>query len=73
MSVGEIREYLGCDSLAYLDLDRLVVATGNPRAGFCTACLTGEYPIDVPLVTARREEPAAPRAATHHEDSAARG
>ena len=28
MSVGEIREYLGVDSLAYLDLDRLVSATG---------------------------------------------
>src|SRR5437763_2285317 len=54
MSVGEIREYLGCDSLAYLELDRLVAATGTARSGFCTACLTGEYPIDVPI--ARRSE-----------------
>ena len=28
MSVGEISDYLGVDSLAYLDLDRLVAATG---------------------------------------------
>jgi len=54
MSVGEIREYLGCDSLAYLELDRLVTAIGSPRSGFCTACLTGEYPIDVPLTASAR-------------------
>ena len=30
MSVGEIRDYLGVDSLAYLELDRLVAATGAP-------------------------------------------
>jgi amidophosphoribosyltransferase len=48
MEVGEIKEYLGVDSLAYLDLERLVAATGAPAAGFCTACLTGQYPVDVP-------------------------
>ena len=52
MSVGEIRDYLGVDSLAYIELDRLVTATGAPGAGFCTACLTGEYPIDVPITAA---------------------
>ena len=30
MSVGEIADYLGVDSLAYLDLERLVAATGSP-------------------------------------------
>ncbi len=48
MEVGEIKEYLGVDSLAYLDLERLVAATGAPAAGFCTACLTGQYPVDIP-------------------------
>ena len=48
MSVGEIKEYLGVDSLAYLDLDRLLVATGAPANGFCTACFSGEYPVAVP-------------------------
>ncbi|MBV8296781.1 MAG: amidophosphoribosyltransferase, partial [Acidimicrobiia bacterium] len=70
MSVGEIREYLGCDSLAYLELDRLVVATGTARSGFCTACLTGEYPIDVPI--ARRAE-AAPAPTSEQHDSPVRG
>src|SRR5207237_1894180 len=31
MEIGEIALYLGVDSLAYLDLDRLVAATGSPR------------------------------------------
>jgi len=48
MEVGEIRDYLGVDSLAYLDLDRLLAATGAPAASFCTACLSGEYPVSVP-------------------------
>jgi amidophosphoribosyltransferase len=48
MSVGEIRDFLGVDSLAYLDLDRLITATGSPRDAFCTACLTGEYPCRFP-------------------------
>jgi amidophosphoribosyltransferase len=48
LEVGEIREYLGVDSLAYLELDRLVGATGASAASFCTACLSGEYPVPVP-------------------------
>ena len=48
MSVGEIADYLGVDSLAYLDLDRLVAATGSPPEAFCTACFSGDYPVPVP-------------------------
>lgn len=44
LEVGEIREYIGADSLAYLELDRLIAATGAPAEGFCTACMSGEYP-----------------------------
>ncbi len=47
MSVGEIREYLGVDSLAYLELPRLIAATGAPPSSFCTACLTGDYPVPI--------------------------
>ena len=49
LTVDEIREYLGVDTLAYLELDRLVAATGAVGAGFCDACLTGEYPVAVPV------------------------
>jgi amidophosphoribosyltransferase len=48
LEVGEICDYLGADSLAYLSLDALKKATGVPGAGFCDACLTGEYPVPVP-------------------------
>jgi len=48
MSVGEIADYLGVDSLQYLDLDRLVAATGKPAESFCTACFSGDYPVAVP-------------------------
>ncbi len=48
MDVDEIRSYLNVDTLSYLTLDRLVDAVGAPGAGFCTACLTGEYPVDIP-------------------------
>lgn len=48
MSVGEIADYLGVDSLAYLDLDRLLTSTGAPSEAFCSACFSGEYPVPVP-------------------------
>jgi amidophosphoribosyltransferase len=59
MSVGEIRDFLGVDSLAYLDLGRLLTATGATPASFCTACLSGEYPVPVPDVDSKHvlEEP----------------
>ena len=49
LTVDEIRDYLGVDSLAYVNLDRLVAATGAPGAGFCDACFTGNYPVAVPV------------------------
>jgi amidophosphoribosyltransferase len=48
MVVGEIRESLGCDTLGYLSLEGLLQATGVADAGFCTACLSGVYPTEVP-------------------------
>jgi len=47
MSVGEITEYLKVESLAYLTIENLQAAIGAPGAGFCHACLTGEYPLSV--------------------------
>lgn len=52
LSVEEIRDYLGADTLAYLSIDRLVSAideAGTGQAGFCDACLTGDYPIEIPV------------------------
>src|ERR1700722_10808638 len=53
LSITEIEEYLGGDSLAYLSLEALKEATGAPAAGFCDACLTGNYPVPVPAPTVR--------------------
>jgi amidophosphoribosyltransferase len=53
MTVGEIADYLKVDSLAYLELDRLVTATGAQPDSFCTACLSGEYPVPVPDADAK--------------------
>ncbi len=46
-TVAEIADYLGVDSLAYLELPGLLEATGVEGEGFCTACLSGTYPTDV--------------------------
>ncbi len=47
LEVEEIRQYLKVDTLSYLTLDGLVEAIAAPGAGFCNACLTGEYPVAI--------------------------
>jgi amidophosphoribosyltransferase len=53
MDVDEIREHLIADSLGYLSLDRLIEATQVGEAGFCTACLSGQYPTNIESVTGK--------------------
>lgn len=48
MSVPEIGEFIGADSIGYLSLDGLLKAIGVAD-GFCTGCLTGHYPVPVQL------------------------
>jgi amidophosphoribosyltransferase len=45
-TVEEIGKYIGADSLAYLSLAGLMRAVGGKGSEFCTACYTGQYPID---------------------------
>ena len=47
LSVEEIREYIGADSLGYLSLSGLVRAIGVKRDKLCCACLDGKYPLQV--------------------------
>jgi amidophosphoribosyltransferase len=47
LSMKQICEYLGVDSLGYLDLEGMVRATGKPMNHFCLACFTGKYPLPV--------------------------
>jgi len=49
LEVAQIQDYVGADSLAYLGLEALEVSIGVPGAGFCNACLTGDYPVGVPV------------------------
>jgi len=45
-TVEEICKYIEADSLAYLSLPGLIRAVGGRGNDFCTACYTGQYPID---------------------------
>ncbi|MEI6350129.1 MAG: amidophosphoribosyltransferase [Verrucomicrobiota bacterium] len=46
-SIDQIREYLGADSIGYLDVDGMVRATEQPVSNFCLACFNGDYPVPV--------------------------
>ena len=46
-TVEEIRDYLGCDSLAYLSKEALLDSVSHENGGYCTACFTGDYPIPI--------------------------
>jgi amidophosphoribosyltransferase len=45
--VEEIRASIGADSLGYISEDAMIEATGQPRERLCTACFTGDYPIEL--------------------------
>ena len=47
-SVEEVCEHIGATSLAYLSLEGLTEATRRPESELCRACLTRDYPTDVP-------------------------
>ncbi|MCA9859474.1 MAG: amidophosphoribosyltransferase [Thermomicrobiales bacterium] len=49
MSVEEIGQHIGADSIGYLSLEGLLRAIDAPGGGFCTGCLTGNYPVPVQL------------------------
>ncbi|HEV8516375.1 MAG TPA: amidophosphoribosyltransferase [Candidatus Limnocylindrales bacterium] len=48
LSLDEIREFVGADSLAYLSIGGVLDALDLPRERFCFACFDGLYPVPVP-------------------------
>ncbi|HEX7102191.1 MAG TPA: amidophosphoribosyltransferase [Nitrolancea sp.] len=48
-TVDEVGEAIGVDSIKYLSLDGLIRAIDLPSNRFCTACLTGHYPLPVQM------------------------
>ena len=45
--VEEIRQYLGADSLGYLSAEGLLASSPKVGGGYCTACFTEQYPVNV--------------------------
>ena len=53
MSIEEMNEWIGSDSLAFLSIEGLHDAVRNAcHDGFCDACFTGDYPVGVPEIQA---------------------
>jgi amidophosphoribosyltransferase len=46
-TVQEIRDYLEVDSLHYLSEEGMLNSVKLPREKYCTACFTGDYPVEV--------------------------
>jgi amidophosphoribosyltransferase len=46
LSVPEIAEHIGADSLAFISLDGMMRAV-SASEGYCNACFTGDYPLPV--------------------------
>ncbi|GGM43075.1 amidophosphoribosyltransferase [Micromonospora sonchi] len=44
-----IRRSIGADTLGYVSLPGLIVATEQPKTRLCRACFDGEYPIELPV------------------------
>jgi amidophosphoribosyltransferase len=43
-----IREFIGADTLSYLSLEGLKACFPGTGDGFCTACFSGDYPVEIP-------------------------
>jgi len=56
-SIDEIARYVTADSLGYLSLEGLYAALGEARTGFCDACFTGEYLVDLGRSSPRTAPP----------------
>lgn len=48
LTIEEIGKSLGADSLGFISEDGMIQATEQPRERLCTACFTGNYPIELP-------------------------
>lgn len=48
LNVEGIARYIGADSLGYLSMEGMLESMDLPADGFCTACFSGKYPVEVP-------------------------
>ncbi len=55
LTLEEMNAWIGSDSLAFISRDGLYEAVSGVRhAGFCDACFTGNYPVEIPAPLAKR-------------------
>jgi amidophosphoribosyltransferase len=47
MSLSKMTEYIGADSLHYLNYKRMLKAIGVPEEKLCTSCFNGRYPLEI--------------------------
>jgi len=48
-SVEELRQHIGADSLGHISLEGMIAATNQAESRLCTACFTGQYPMETPV------------------------
>lgn len=53
--IEEIRAHIAADSLAYISLEGTIAATRQDEETLCTACFSGNYPTEVPMLTTDRK------------------
>jgi len=49
LTVEEIRQMIGADTLGYLSVKGLMEVVGGSQGSYCDACFTGTYPVPVQL------------------------
>ena len=54
MSHDEVCRYIGCDSLAFISLEGLRKSIHADHGGFCDACFSGDYPVEIPASLQRK-------------------
>jgi len=47
-TIEEIQNRMGADSLGYLSVEGMLEAIGLGKDTICTACFTGDYPMELP-------------------------
>jgi amidophosphoribosyltransferase len=46
LTVDEVRQKIGADSLGHLSLEGMIKAVKRPMSSYCVACFTGSYPFE---------------------------
>lgn len=56
LSIDQVRDFIGADTLAYLSVDGMYRAVGSAPGSFCDACFSGRYQAGTPHEFSPRHE-----------------